>query len=244
MNGRVLVTRPEPGAAQTARRLEELGFSPVLLPLSETRALPVDIAAIPVAAAAVAVTSANALRHASRDLISVLTDRPCFAVGEKTATAARAAGFPKVTQGPGGAEQLARMLVQQAAPGATVVYLCGRVRLCSFEELLAAAGIAVVAVETYDTVGPTDAEDADYLSLIGQPVDAAVLYSVMAAEALLDIADQPKVSHLFENTTFLCLSPRIASVISNRARAKFLIAAEPTEEALLSLLSKQSRASP
>jgi hypothetical protein len=43
---------------------------------------------------------------------------------------------------------------------------------------------------------------------------------------------------------FLCLSPRIANVISDRARAKFLIAAEPTEEALLSLLSKQSRASP
>ena len=243
MSGRVLVTRPEPGAAQTARRLEELGFSPVLLPLSETRALPVDVATIPVAAA-VAVTSANALRHASRDLVGALAERPCFAVGEKTAAAARAAGFAKVTQGPGGAEQLASMLLEQAAPGETVVYLCGRVRLCSFEELLADAGIAVVVVETYDTLGLTNAEDADYLSLIGQPVDAAVLYSVVAAEALLDIAHQPKLSHLFENTMFVCLSSRIASVISDRSQAKFLIAAEPTEEALLSLLSKQSRASP
>ena len=30
---RVLVTRPEPGASQTARRLQELGFVPVKLPL-------------------------------------------------------------------------------------------------------------------------------------------------------------------------------------------------------------------
>ncbi|RVD11473.1 uroporphyrinogen-III synthase, partial [Mesorhizobium sp. M7A.F.Ca.ET.027.02.1.1] len=37
---RVLVTRPEPGASRTAHRLEEAGFQPVLLPLTETKALP------------------------------------------------------------------------------------------------------------------------------------------------------------------------------------------------------------
>ncbi|RWD98328.1 MAG: uroporphyrinogen-III synthase, partial [Mesorhizobium sp.] len=30
---RVLVTRPEPGASRTARRLEAPGFQPILLPL-------------------------------------------------------------------------------------------------------------------------------------------------------------------------------------------------------------------
>ncbi|RWD19075.1 MAG: uroporphyrinogen-III synthase, partial [Mesorhizobium sp.] len=37
---RVLVTRPEPGASRTAQRLEEMGFQPILLPLTETVALP------------------------------------------------------------------------------------------------------------------------------------------------------------------------------------------------------------
>ncbi|TJX45058.1 MAG: uroporphyrinogen-III synthase, partial [Mesorhizobium sp.] len=36
---RVLVTRPEPGASRTARKLEEMGFEPLLLPLTETVAL-------------------------------------------------------------------------------------------------------------------------------------------------------------------------------------------------------------
>ncbi|MGB5801993.1 MAG: hypothetical protein WBG88_17980, partial [Mesorhizobium sp.] len=41
MARRVLVTRPEPGAAGTAKRLAALGFEPVLLPLTQTVALPV-----------------------------------------------------------------------------------------------------------------------------------------------------------------------------------------------------------
>ena len=32
---RSLVTRPEPGATETARRLEAMGFTPVVLPLTE-----------------------------------------------------------------------------------------------------------------------------------------------------------------------------------------------------------------
>ena len=34
---RVLVTRPDPGASETTRRLESLGFDPIKLPLQETR---------------------------------------------------------------------------------------------------------------------------------------------------------------------------------------------------------------
>jgi len=45
---RVLVTRPEPGASQTAARLVALGFEPVKLPLQETRPLVVDLAAFEV----------------------------------------------------------------------------------------------------------------------------------------------------------------------------------------------------
>ena len=61
---RVLVTRPEPGATMTARKLELMGFRPVKLPLQEIRPLAVPRGAVPEGIAAVAVTSANAIRHA------------------------------------------------------------------------------------------------------------------------------------------------------------------------------------
>ena len=51
---RALVTRPAPLAGRTARRLKEMGFAPVLLPLSETRPLEVDAADIPADARAIA----------------------------------------------------------------------------------------------------------------------------------------------------------------------------------------------
>src|SRR5688572_14398609 len=79
---KVLVTRPQPGAARTARRLAELGHRPVELPLTRTVALPVEAASFDRPVDAVAVTSANALRHAPPELVARLADRPCFAVGE------------------------------------------------------------------------------------------------------------------------------------------------------------------
>ncbi|MBN9252948.1 MAG: uroporphyrinogen-III synthase, partial [Mesorhizobium sp.] len=90
---RVLITRPEPGASHTARKLAELGFEPVLLPLSDTIPLFPEPSAVPSDAAAVAITSANAIRHAAPDLLSALSSLPCHAVGTKTAQAARSAGF-------------------------------------------------------------------------------------------------------------------------------------------------------
>src|SRR5882757_8304646 len=73
---RVLVTRPEPGASRTAIRLEAQGFQPVLLPLTETVMLPVETKTIS-GVVAVAVTSANAVRHAPKELIAALAALPC-----------------------------------------------------------------------------------------------------------------------------------------------------------------------
>ncbi|TIW37543.1 MAG: uroporphyrinogen-III synthase, partial [Mesorhizobium sp.] len=85
---RVLVTRPEPGASRTAQRLLDQGFQPILLPLTETVALPVDADGVANNAVAVAVTSANAVRHAPKEIIAALAGLPCHAVGKRTAEAA------------------------------------------------------------------------------------------------------------------------------------------------------------
>src|SRR3954468_16736309 len=77
---RVLVTRPQPGASRTMRRLRELGFEPLLLPLTETVGLPVGADAASDNAVAVAATSANAVRHAPKELIGALAALPCHAV--------------------------------------------------------------------------------------------------------------------------------------------------------------------
>ncbi|TIU99050.1 MAG: uroporphyrinogen-III synthase, partial [Mesorhizobium sp.] len=89
---RVLATRPEPGASRTAQRLLDQGFQPILLPLTETVALPVDADGVANNAVAVAVTSANAVRHAPKEIIAALAGLPCHPVGKRTAEAAHTAG--------------------------------------------------------------------------------------------------------------------------------------------------------
>ncbi len=236
MRPRVLVTRPEPGASATARRLEDDGFSPVVLPLSETLALPVEVSAIPQRIDAVAITSANAIRHASHDLIASLASRRVFAVGRKTAKAARDAGFSTVIEGPGEAMGLAGKIVADLPAGSTILYLTGRVRLDGFERRVAESGLQVFAAETYDTRRIDYPPEALSSVLAGGQIDAVLLYSAKVAEAFSGLAAQPGMRSLFAKARYFCLSDRIAASLNAAGKDRISIAAEPTEDALLSLL--------
>jgi uroporphyrinogen-III synthase len=231
---RVLITRPEPGASRTAQKLAELGFEPVLLPLSETRPLPVNGNAVPIDAAAVAVTSANAIRHAAPELLSALSSLPCHAVGTKTTQAARSAGFSSVREGPGEALALADQIA--ASFSGSLVYLCGRVRLIGFEDRLAGSGVRVHPLESYDTVSLEYSDEAVSVHLADRPVDAVLLYSAKAAHAFGALAERSGTRHLFEGAGLFVLSQRIASALGQYGCAAASVAAQPTEQALLTLL--------
>lgn len=232
---RVLVTRPEPGASRTAARLRELGFEPVVLPLSETRALPVALDIPLKAAAALVATSANAIRHASADVLRQLEDLPCHVVGPKTAAAARAAGLSVVETGSGDAGQLAGLIAPSLA-GTTVIYLCGRVRSPDFEALLARQGVEVVPIETYDTLLVDHPGKVVATHLAGRPVHAALLYSAKAAQAYSALVQRPELARYFERTRVLALSARVADAASAVFPGRLAIAERPDEDALLALL--------
>jgi uroporphyrinogen-III synthase len=230
---RVLVTRPEPGASRTARRLQQAGFQPIVLPLTETVALPVDAEFVP--GDAVAVTSANAVRHASNEVIAALAALPCHAVGARTAEAARKKGFFSVLEGSGDAEALADSIAM-ALPGKEITYLCGRVRFPVFEQRLEAAEVQVRAVETYDTL-PVPYSDETILALLSsQPVDAVLLYSAKAAAAMQLLAKRPALQGAFEKTQVFALSARIAAAFGDSPGKAIHVAPQPDEEALLALL--------
>ena len=232
---RVLVTRPQPAAARTAERLAALGLAPLVLPLSETRSLSVDAPALPEDVAAVAVTSANAIRHAPRELIERLARLPCLAVGGKTAQAAANAGFADVIEGPGDADGLARTILERGTTG-PIIYLCGRVRRDTFEQSLSKARVRTIPVETYDT-RPLDPSPERLLEIAGgRPVDAVLLYSAEAGAAFAMLMQRADCAGLFEKARFCCLSERIAGTLDGRVRGKIRVASEPTEAALLSLI--------
>lgn len=236
---RVLVTRPEPGAGTTAERLAELGFLPLVLPLTEIRAL--SLGAWPPAAEfdAVAVTSANALRHAPPGLITMYARLPCFAVGPETAAAARQAGFTAVVEGPGGADALSSRILETLPQGARLLYLCGKVRLDRFESLLAGGGMLVMAVQTYDTAAIAIAEASVMELTGGEPIDAVLLHSANGASSFSALAARDGLKRYFAETACFCLSPRIADSLNGIDRKRIHVTIRPDEAELLALLSRE-----
>ena len=239
MRGRILVTRPEPQASRTAARLKADGFEPILLPL--TRTVPVETGSRPTPAPhdVLAVTSANAIRHAPRSLLEAFAHTPCFAVGRKTAAQARSTGLRSVTEGPGDALGLAEAIAQSEMRPRRVVYLCGRVRLPVFERALAKANIACLPVETYDTVEVSYPTEHLLHVFDAGPFDAVLVYSPANAAALQVLANRPEVAQHLADAVFFCLSGAIAKAMDRAGAARIRIAERPDEEALLALLARE-----
>jgi uroporphyrinogen-III synthase len=103
----VLITRPEPGAAETARAVAALGWEAVLAPALTLTALPFKP---PSSCQALILTS----RAAARALPPAAL--PVIAVGEATATEARARGFTDVEAAAGDAAALAAMISATRRP--------------------------------------------------------------------------------------------------------------------------------
>lgn len=122
MSRPVLIVRPEPGFAATAKRAQALGLSVIGAPLFDVRpvawSLP-DLSRY----AGILFTSANAVRHAGPQ-IAALRHLPAFAVGEATAAAARGAGFVSVVTGEKDVAWIVA-LIGTLGPQ-TIVHLAGR----------------------------------------------------------------------------------------------------------------------
>lgn len=229
---RVLVTRPKPDAVRTAARLEAAGHEPILLSLAEVRALPVFRPSWE-GFDAVVLTSANAARLAPQARLARIAHLPCLVVGDSTAAAARSAGLTRIETAAGDAESLAELAIERTAPGANILYLCGRVRRPAFEDLLAAAGRRVMAVEVYDTLRRDAEMDEVRTALGGRSVDAALVYSPLSGEALVRLSNTESLRPLFAATRFLCISERAAAPFAGR---NLDVAERPDEDALFALL--------
>jgi len=231
---RVLVTRPEPGASATAQALRSAGFDPVVLSLTGIRPLEIAETALP-AFDAVALTSANAVRHVPEWLRASILTVPVHAVGATTAQSAREASFADILVGPGDAAGLAAAMGKALAPGSVVLYLCGRVRKPEFEEGLHNFGIRAIPLETYDTV-PTDLADADMRKLDVGGLFAVLVHSAEAAKALAKLAKRPAAVHAFEGAHLVAISRRAAAPVEAVFAGRIVVAREPTDAAMIEAL--------
>lgn len=142
-----LVTRAREEAARTAQRLAEAGHEALIAPVIEIRSLPVMWPERRFDAAVA--TSAHAFSALTGEGRADILGAPLFAVGARTAQAARAAGFGDVRTAAGAAAGLIDLLRLAGPRRGRFLYLAGRDRKPGVEAALAEAGVELAVVETY-----------------------------------------------------------------------------------------------
>jgi uroporphyrinogen-III synthase len=215
---KVLVLRPPPGAEATAARARALGLDPVVAPLFSIRPLAWTMPAG--AFDAVMLTSANAARHGGLTSCVAL---PCYAVGEATAAAARAAGFAAVRTGPADGMALAAMMAGAGVRAA--LHPCGADHVP-----LAAPGLEIVDLPVYA---------ADPVAALPGEAQAAL------ADGALALLHSPRAAALFARlaapwaarTRIAAISPA-ALAAAGPGWAEATAAPRPRDEALLELAAK------
>ncbi len=225
---RILVTRSEPGASETAARLHAAGYDAVLEPLFAI--VPIEVVLPDFDA--LAFTSANGVRR-----FAVLAPRrhtPVFCVGARTAQAAREAGFVDVTSADGDVRALGDMILAKLPAGARLLHagnedsrgdLAGRL----VSDGIAAQFVALFRAEPVPAPGPALARQ-----LAGERVFAAALvHSPRGGEILagmISAAANPAAVDV------AAISPAAAAPLTGLAR-RVAIAEAPNEESLFSALA-------
>ena len=229
----VLVTRPEPGARETAARLRALGFEPILAPALTLAPRPFRLPPCQ----AVLITS----RAAARALPPARDGLPVLAVGEATAAEARQAGWVDARAASGIAEDLARLAAATLDPGAGPLLLAVGVGYAlDLAADLRARGFRVIRRVAY-AAGPAATLPAPAAEALARGSPGKILFhsprSAACAMTLLRAAGHAATAARMEA---LAISPRVAqaaaAAIAPLTWRALRVASRPSEDALLALL--------
>jgi uroporphyrinogen-III synthase len=251
----ILVTRPQPDNEATGASLRARGFDVLLAPMLrfEPVALPDDPAAD---YAAVIVTSANALRAvesqaASRRLLGL----PLFAVGERTASAARRAGFVNVISAGGDAADLRELVLARSSHKGKdkdkdrklrtvrpVLYLAGAELSRDLAGELGEHGVSVVTRTTYRMVAASALPRQTCDAIAANQVEAVLHYSVRSARAFVDAVRSAGVEISALAVQQCCISATVAAILREAGATQVTVASSPNENALLGALDRALRA--
>ncbi len=238
----ILVTRPRPEGEATARALRAKGFAVLLAPM--LRFEPVAVHDDSDAGyGGVIVTSANALRAIETRLAgSPLLRLPLFAVGDRTAEAARAAGFEKVISASSDAAGLRERILESVKAKALkktspLLYLAGADLARDLPGELGERGFTVVTQTTYRMAPVTHLPEDARKAFAADGVEAVLHYSRRSARAFIEAVGEAGVEISALSLPQYCLSAGIATVLRDAGAARVVVAASPDEEALLAALS-------
>ena len=219
MTFHLIALRPEPSLAATLGKARDLGLAITGHALSEIRAVAWKCPA-PAGIDGLLIGSANAFAHGGPNLAQ-LAGKPVFAVGDATATAARAAGFVVAVTGSGGLQG-----VLDAIPAP-----CRLLRIAGEERvaLTPPGGVTLAEVIAYRSVAlPLDPA----APLLAQGTALVLLHSAATARHFAQECDRLAIAR--RAIALAALGPRIAAAAGPGWRAVHT-PAQPSDAAVLQL---------
>lgn len=231
---RVLVTRPQLDALETAALVKTRGHQPIVAPLLSVNyrdGPEIDLAGVQ----AILATSANGVRALARRLAR--RDLPVFAVGPQTAHAASEVGFHPVKNAEGDAKVLATAVRGWANPEqGTLLHASGSGSDSALADALSVAGFRVRTEYLYEVSEmqalPAVAHDA--LSNAG--LDAVLLYSPRSARVFCDLVVRAGLGATASKLIGVCISPATASNLASLSMRDIRVAKRPNQTSLLDCL--------
>jgi uroporphyrinogen-III synthase len=228
----VLLTRPKQNAEQSIARLSDLGYKALNCSVFKTIGIPFTAPDV----SNLIVTSQNGVEHGLRFIKN--TNQHIFAVGEKTATRARALGFHKITTSNGNGKSLVETIINQdnkQAPNNQYCHLAGTELAFDVSTTLNKADILAEKITVYRTVAVNNFQENITASIKKREIDAALFYSAQGATIFEDIMRKNQQTDALRHITAISLSNRIDSHLKEVWLNK-KIAKEPNENSLFDAL--------
>jgi uroporphyrinogen-III synthase len=230
---RLVLTRPQDDSERSAAALRARGHEVLIAPLMRIEMITADLRP---PWGAVIVTSANAAAavatHPARDALIKL---PVYAVGKRSADAARSAGFSNVASAGGDLRDLVRIISERGPDNqAPLLYLAGEDRAGDLIGDLAVHGIAAELAVVYRAVTAPFPPEL-IAALKAKTVDGVLHFSKRSADNYLDGAKKAGIAMQALGVRHFCLSAPIAMPLVEAGADNVIVAKRSDEAALLAL---------
>jgi uroporphyrinogen-III synthase len=224
----ILITRPEPGAAESARVVAALGWAAVLAPALVLTALPFKA---PRHCQAIIITS----RAAARALPVMAL--PVIAVGEATAAEARARGFADVRAAGGDAQALAALIGATLKPEAgTLCLAVGEGYALDLAAALRAKGFRVLRRVVYAARPSAELPQEAQQAIRQGRIHAALFTSPRSAQGAMRLLRDAGLEKAAQHIIAIALSQRIAASLTALPWQEIHTASRPDHAALVACL--------
>lgn len=232
---KVLITRANPAAIQTATTLKENGHEAILLPLFEIVDTKNPIPEF----------EYDGFIFTSKNSVEILQNRnwqptnpntAAFCVGEKTEKAAKALGFTNTYCASGGGAALAKLISGLNLQGNRLIYFSTPDRSFNMKTALKPADIGVDTIDIYQakSITPTDQSLLDALKAVSNAY--IFVYSALSAQHLAQTLETINQTSILNGCTLVGISKQAVKPLEHIEWKGIFTAKKPEEMHMISLI--------